>query len=75
MEILCHLSNDMFCLMIILNLQVCRDLCNLVSIAADRAEPPLLEPVDIGKGLAPRATEDEVHGNFVMRAVLIKIYR
>jgi hypothetical protein len=44
-------------------------------MAADRAEFPFLEPVNVRKGSAPRTPEDVVHNYEVMRASLIKIYR
>jgi hypothetical protein len=44
-------------------------------MAADRAEFPFLEPVNVRKGSAPRTPEDMIHNYEVMRASLIKIYR
>jgi hypothetical protein len=42
---------------------------------AERTEFPALETIHVGEGPASRAADDEVHGNQVMCAILIKIYR
>ena len=70
-----HLSYDVLGIVVILHLKVCRDFCHFIGMAADRAEFPFLEPVNIGKCSAPRTTEDMVHNYVVMCAFLIKIYR
>jgi hypothetical protein len=44
-------------------------------VTAHRAEFPFLEAIHVRKRLAPRAADDEVHGNVVLCVILIKIYR
>jgi len=75
MEMFFHLLYNMFRFSKVLNFKVCGCLADLMSVPADRTELPALEPVNIGKCLASRAPDDEVHGNPVMCFILIKIYR
>ncbi len=70
-----HLFYDMFCLDIICNLKVRRDFGNFMGVTTHRAEFPFLETIHVRKRLAPRAADDEVHGNVVLCVILIKIYR
>jgi hypothetical protein len=74
-EVFFHLFYDLFRFSVILNFQVRRCPAHLVSMSADRAEFPALEPVDIGKCPASRAPDDEVHSSLVMSCILLKIYR
>jgi len=53
---------------VLVHLDVRRRILNLDSLATDRAELPLLEPVDIGEGPAPRAADDQEHRQFVITA-------
>jgi hypothetical protein len=75
MEMFFHLFYNMFRFSIVLNFKVCGGLADLMSVPADRTKLPALEPVNIGKCLASRAPDDEVHGNRVMCFIPIKIYR
>ena len=66
MQVLLHLLHDMFGLMEILYIQVCRAPGNLLGMAALRAEFPLLETVHIRERAARGAPDNEVHTNVVM---------
>jgi hypothetical protein len=46
-----------------------------MGVTTHRAEFPFLETIHIRKRFAPRAADDEVHGNVVLCVILIKIYR
>jgi hypothetical protein len=74
-QVLFHLLHDMLGLMVILDIQVCRGLGNLMGMATLRAEFPLLETIHVGERAARRAPDNEVHDNEVMRVIVIKIYR
>ena len=74
-EVLFHLFYDMLCLVVILDLEIRRRLDDLMGMPAERTEFPALETIHVGEGPASRAADDEVHGNQVMCAILIKIYR
>lgn len=73
-QVLFHLLYDMFGIVIVLHFQICRNFCDFVRVTAGRAEFPLLEPVHVRKGPAPRTPEDMVHNYVVISASLIKIY-
>jgi hypothetical protein len=75
MEVFFHLFYDMFCFDKISNLEIRRHFGNFMSVTAHRAEFPFLEAIHVRKRLAPWAADDEVHGNFVLCVILIKIYR
>jgi len=74
MEVFFHLFYDMLRIAVILHVEVGGYFCHFVGMSAYRAELPFLEPVYIGKRPAPRALEDEVHKQVVMRVSIIKIY-
>jgi hypothetical protein len=65
----------MLCLVKILDIKICRGFAHLVGMAALRAEFPALETIHVRKLPASRAADDQVHGNEVMRVILLKIYR
>jgi hypothetical protein len=73
-EVFLHLFYDMLRVAVILHVEIGRHFCHFVGMSAYRAELPFLEPVYIGKRPAPRALEDEVHKQVVMRVSIIKIY-
>jgi hypothetical protein len=75
MEMFFHLFYNMFCLKVMLNLQVSRRFDYLVGMPAYRAELPFLETIHIRECFAGRAPDDKVHDKEVMRVILIKIYR
>jgi hypothetical protein len=73
-EVFFHLFYDMLRIAVILHVEIGRHFCHFVGMSAYRAELPFLEPVYIGKRPAPRAPEDKVHKQVVMRVSIIKIY-
>jgi hypothetical protein len=75
MQVFFHLFDDVLGIVVILHFKVRRNFCHFIGMAADRAEFPFLEPVNIGKRSAPRTTEDMIHNYVVMRASFIKMYR
>jgi len=75
MEVFFHLFYNMFRLAVIPDLEVCRRFYHLMCMPALRAELPALEAIHVRKRPAGRAPDNEVHGNEVMRAIQIKIYR
>jgi hypothetical protein len=74
-QVLLHLLHDMFGLVEVLDIQVCRGPGNLLGMAALRAELPLLETVHIGERAARGAPDDEVHDNEVIGVIVINKYR
>ena len=75
MEVLLHLFYNMFCLVEVLDIQVGVRPAHVVCMAALRTEFPALETIHVRELPAARAPDDEVHGNDVMRVILLKIYR
>jgi hypothetical protein len=75
MEMFFHLFDDMLGLVVILDFEVRRRLDHLVSMAALRAEFPPLEMIHVRELPASRTPDDTVHGNEVMRVVVLKNYR
>ena len=75
MQVLLHLLYNMLSLMEILHLKVGGRFYHFLCMPALVAEFPFLEMVHVRKSTAGWAPDDEVHGNEVMRAIQIKIYR
>ena len=65
----------MFCLVEILNLQVRGCLYHFLRMPALVTEFPFLEMIHVRKSPAGGAPDDKVHGNVVMCAIVLKIYR
>ena len=74
-QVLLHLLHDMFGLMEVLDIQVCRGPGNLLGMAALRAELPFLETVHVRERAARGAPDDEVHDNEVIGVIVINKYR
>ena len=74
-QVLLHLLHDMFGLVEVLDIQVCRGPGNLLGMAALRAEFPLLETVHVRERAARGAPDDEVHDNEVIGVIVINKYR
>jgi hypothetical protein len=70
-----HLLHNMFGLVKVLDIQVCRGPGNLLRMAALRAEFPLLETVHVRERAARRAPDDEVHNIEVIGVIVIYKYR
>jgi hypothetical protein len=74
-QVFLHLLHNVFGLMIVLDIQVCRGFGNFLGVTALRAELPLLEAIHVGERAARGTPDDEVHDKQVMRVIVIKIYR
>jgi hypothetical protein len=74
-QVLLHLLHDMFGLMEVLDIQVCRGPGNLLGMAALRAELPFLETIHVRERAARGAPDDEVHDNEVIGVIVINKYR
>ena len=72
MEVAFHLFHDVLGLVMVLDFKIDWRLCNLVGMPAERAEFPLLEPVNVCECPASsRAPDDEVHKYLVLSAGMI----
>jgi hypothetical protein len=71
LQVLLHLFHDMLRLVKVLNIQVSRCPCNLMGMAALRAELPPLEAVHVRKRAAGRTPDNKVHDKEVMRVIVI----
>ena len=75
LEVFFHLPDDMFSLVVIMNLQVWGCFYYFMRMPALMTEFPFLEMIHVREGTAGWASDDKVHGNVVMCAILLKIYR
>ena len=75
LEVFFHLPDNVFGLMEVLHVEICRSFPYFVRMAAGRAKFPLLESVDIHKLCTPRAADNGIHNSLEMSACLLKTYR
>ena len=75
MKVFFHLPDNMFSLMEIMDLKVRGCFYYFMRMPALMTEFPFLEIIHVRKGTTGRAPNNQVHGNEVMCAILIKIYR
>ena len=75
LQVFLHLPHNMFGLVKVLNIQVCRGAGNLLRMTTLRTEFPLLETIHVGERAARGAPDDEVHINVVIGVIVINKYR
>jgi hypothetical protein len=75
LEVLIHLLHNVFCLMVVLNIKICRSPGHLVRMTALRTEFPLLEAVHIRERAAGWTPDYEVHTIEVIGVIVINKYR
>jgi hypothetical protein len=75
LEVLFHLPYNMFRFVVIMDFQVRRCFFYFMRMPALMTEFPFLEIIHVRKCTTGGAPDDEVHGNEVMCAILLKIYR
>ena len=74
-EVFLHLADDVLGLVVVMDIEIGRGLCHLISVPAGRTEFPALEIVHVGECPAARTPDYEVHNYEVIHAIIIKIYR
>jgi hypothetical protein len=74
-QVLLHLLHNVFGLVIVLDIQVCRATGNLLGVTTLGAELPLLEAVHVRERAARGTPDDEVHDKEVIHVIVINKYR